>query len=271
MALPTDDEMDALMQSCRDTIAIDDRKLDAPATPEKQDAQPKPPAPSAAEPSAPSAPSDPSVESKHRPNGPRKPDAKWHEPCEQAQKVQKVTKTPMVAKTPKAPSHPPPGVAQPQAPWRAASAARSDVQIGSQFLASAESAPHLSLETLAFCEQRKIAPPPKAVLPAALATPPAVAVLPAIVPPPPPRAVSAIVPPPPPAYASPPHAAEAKQPKRIRGTDPNSSWHTAWHRAKGKGPEVEALFRSVWPKPPPTKAKVGVPVPKRQCDVVLNE
>ena len=264
MALPTDEEMDALMQSCRDTIAIDDRKLEAPATPDNQVANREPPAPSAPAPSAPSSPSYPYDASvavaKHRPNElksnsvPRKPDAKWHESCEQVQKVRKLV--------PKAPNHPPPGVAPSVAPWRAGA--------GSRILASAESLPHLTLETLAFCDQRKIAPPPKAVLPAALATPPAVAALPAIVPPPPPPAVSAIVPPPPQAYASPPHVAEAGQPKRTRGTDPNSSWHTAWHRAKAKGPEAEALFRSVWPKPQ-AKAKVGVPVAKHQCEVVLNE
>jgi len=47
--------------------------------------------------------------------------------------------------------------------------------------------------------------------------------------------------------------AHAQQPKvakqRVRGTDPNSSWHTAWHRAKKAGPEALRVFRAVWPKP----------------------
>ena len=44
------------------------------------------------------------------------------------------------------------------------------------------------------------------------------------------------------------------KPHGPRGSGENSSWHTAWHRAKNRGPEALALFLSVWPKPrPPSK------------------
>ena len=51
----------------------------------------------------------------------------------------------------------------------------------------------------------------------------------------------------------PPPAKVPQGPKRHgpRGTNENSSWHTAMHRAKRAGPEALALFYSVWPKPKP--------------------
>ena len=102
--------------------------------------------------------------------------------------------------------------------------------------------------------------PPRVVKP--VVVPPIVGKPSSALPPPPACPYKAIgVPPPPPAkfhhgVRPPPPAkdeAVAKAPHGPRGLGENSAYHTAWHRAKKRGPEALALFHSVWPRPPKAK------------------